>query len=137
MKRSAMTTLALGAALVVVAAAPASAKNGVDPAKNSPRFWQTDTTVCEKLEMSDGNATVVLPEAPDGGAWALLVIKAGAGAQANAVVTAPEAGVAYGHPSGKDISHVITCLGAGEPGDPGDGDPSDGDPGDGGGIIHN
>lgn len=109
-----LTVLSAGVALVALAA-PASAK--VNPAANQPEFWQTDTTTCTKVELTDGIGTWTLPVL-DEGSYALLVLKAGT---ANTVVEQPVAGVAYAPDNGKDISHVITCVGEGD--------------GDGGGVI--
>lgn len=106
-----LTVLSAGLALVAIAG-PASA--AVDPAANRPGFWQTDTTTCAKVEVADGVGSWVLP-ALDEGSYALLVLKAGT---QNTVIEQPQAGVWYAPANGKDISHVITCVGE----DDGDGD---------------
>ena len=112
-----LTVLSVGLALVAIAA-PASAK--VNHAANQPEFWQTDTTTCVKVELTDGIGTWTLPVL-DEGSYALLVLKAGT---ENTVVEQPTAGVAYAPDNGKDISHVITCVGE-----------DDGDGG-GGGLVY-
>jgi hypothetical protein len=117
-----LTVLSAGLALAAIAG-PASALTS--PEQNLPEFWQTDTTTCTKVELVDGIGSWVLP-ALDEGSYALLVIKAGT---VSTVVDEPQAGVAYAPADGKDISHVITCVG---PGGGGDGDGG----GDGGGPLY-
>lgn len=106
-----LTVLSAGLALVAIAA-PASAR--ANPAQNRPEYWQTDSTTCTKVELVDGFGSWVLPPL-DEGTYALLVLKAGT---ANTVIEQPAAGVAYAPENGKDISHVIACVGP----DEGDGD---------------
>lgn len=104
-----LTVLSAGLALVALAA-PASAK--VNPAANRPEFWQTDTTTCVKTELTDGVGTWTLPVLNEG-SYALLVLKAGT---ANTVIAEPVPGLGYTPENGKDISHVITCVGEGDDG---------------------
>jgi hypothetical protein len=115
--RTYRTLAALAAGLVLAAiASPASA--AVNHEANHPSYWQTDTTTCTKVEMTGAVSTWTLPAPVDGSTYALLVLKAGT---VNDVFVAPVAGVAYAPASGKDISHVIVCVGA--------------DDGGGGGVI--
>lgn len=116
MKKS-LAVAALTGLVVLTAGTPAFAAR-TDPALNKPATWEAaGYGTCSKVDLSDGVKDWTLPE----GAYTLLVLKAGSGAAANAVIEAPAAGVAYAHPTGKDLSHVITCVGEELPGD-GDGD---------------
>ena len=62
-----------------------------------------------KVELPDGVSTYTLPALGTGQVYTLLVLKAGSNAEANTVVWYPVAGTAYGHDTGKDLSHVILC----------------------------
>ncbi|MBX9245076.1 hypothetical protein ICW40_09690 [Actinotalea ferrariae] len=126
-----LTVAALSGLLVLAAGTPALAAKPApknDPAPNKVAYWEAaGFGTCSKVELRDGHKTFTVDGTPT-----VLVLKAGSGASAQDVVVAPEAGVAYAHSTGKDLSHVITCVGDGSevPGEaPGDG------PGEGGGPI--
>ena len=101
-----LAVLTGGLLMAAALAGPASAK--VNHEANQPEYWQTDTTTCTKVEMTGAVSTWVLPSPTDGTAYALLVLKAGT---VNDVFDTPITGVAYAPATGKDISHVIVCIG--------------------------
>ena len=80
-----------------------------DPEYNNVDYWQSNGyEYCVKYEPV--TTPYLVPPAPEGGEWDLLVIKAGAGDEANQLIEDPLAGNTYDHSSGKDISHVILCV---------------------------
>lgn len=105
-----LAVAALTGLVVLGAGTPAlAAKPGpkTDPALNKVAYWEAaGYGTCSKVELTDGHKTFTLAD----GVYTLLVLKAGSGATANDVVVAPEAGVAYAHGTGKDLSHVISCV---------------------------
>ncbi len=101
-------TLAAVAAGLALAAITSPASASVNHEANRPSYWQTDTTTCTKVEVTGSLSTWTLPAPVDGSSYALLVLKAGT---VNDVFVAPVAGLAYAPASGKDISHVIVCVG--------------------------
>ena len=104
-----LTALVLALVAVVAAGAPAVART--DPVLNHTSYWEDFTgDTCMKIELPDGVESFMLPEGPT---YTLLVLKAGSGATANDVIGDPEAGMAYDHGTGKDLSHVIYCYGDG------------------------
>lgn len=114
MKKS-LAVAALTGLVVLTAGTPAFAAR-TDPALNKPATWEAlGYGTCSKVDLTDGVKAWTLAE----GTYTLLVLKAGSGTAANAVTEAPVAGVAYTHPTGKDLSHVITCVGDDVPGDGG------------------
>lgn len=106
----AAAAIAAFAVFGLVAPAQAAPDNA---ATNQASYWEAWTGAddeCTKVELADGINSYTLPELPAGQIYTLLVLKAGSGASANTVVQFPEAGAAYTHSSGKDISHVIYCV---------------------------
>ncbi len=113
-----MVAGAFGLATSAVAAsmtAPTAvgAANGVDPEQNKASYWVDYFTQqgyqdvkCTKYEPV--STPYVLGDAPEGRTWLAIIVKAGAGDDANWVKTNPAPGP-YSHPSGKDNSHVIVC----------------------------
>jgi hypothetical protein len=109
---------ALGLATSAVAAsmtAPSAvgAANGVDPELNKPSYWVDyftqqgyEDVECTKYEPV--STPYILGDAPEGRTWLAIIIKAGAGDDANQVIMSPKPGE-YSHASGKDNSHVIVC----------------------------
>lgn len=113
MKKS-LAVAALTGLVVLTAGTPAFAAK-TDAAQNKPAYWEAaGYGTCSKVDLTDGTRTWTLAE----GSTTLLVLKAGSGAAANTVIELPAAGVAYGHSTGKDLSHVITCVGDGSGGGP-------------------
>ena len=106
--------LALGAGIVGVVAAPATATDS-----NQPAYWQTlEGEVCEEPGYSTENSAAnpyTLPEADDGWQWSKVIIKAGSsndGGQVNGSYlydSGLEAGETFMHPVKDSISHVIVC----------------------------
>lgn len=105
--------LVAGALLLVAASAgPLGAAGNSD--LNQPSYYENlGYGTCTKTDSPSTPYT--LGAAPSGRYWSLLVLKAGS-AQSNddwnTLVPNPAPGQ-YDHPSGKDISHVITCSKAG------------------------
>ena len=109
---------AFGLATSAVAAsmsAPSAvgAANGVDPELNKPSYWVDyftqqgyEDVECTKYEPV--STPYILGDAPEGRTWLAIIIKAGAGNDANQVIMSPKPGE-YSHASGKDNSHVIVC----------------------------
>jgi len=109
---------AFGLATSAVAAsmsAPSAvgAANGVDPELNKPSYWVDyftqqgyEDVECTKYEPV--STPYILGDAPEGRTWLAIIIKAGAGDDANEVIMSPKPGE-YSHASGKDNSHVIVC----------------------------
>ena len=109
---------AFGLATSAVAAsmsAPSAvgAANGVDPELNKPSYWVDyftqqgyEDVECTKYEPV--STPYILGDAPEGRTWLAIIIKAGAGEDANQVIMSPKPGE-YSHASGKDNSHVIVC----------------------------
>ncbi len=80
-----------------------------DPEYNDVEYWQSNGyEYCVKYDPVD--TPYLVPAAPEGGTWDLLIIKAGAGDQANQLIDDPAVGTTYEHSSDKDISHVILCV---------------------------
>ncbi len=80
-----------------------------DPEYNNVEYWQSNGyEYCVKYDPVD--TPYLVPAAPEGGTWDLLIIKAGAGDQANQLIDDPAVGTTYEHSSDKDISHVILCV---------------------------
>ncbi len=113
-----MVAGAFGLATSAVAAsmtAPSAvgAANGVDPELNKASYWVDNFTQqdyedvkCTKYEPV--STPYILGDAPEGRMWLAIIIKAGAGDDANQVIMNPKPGP-YSHSSGKDNSHVIVC----------------------------
>jgi hypothetical protein len=114
----AMIAGAFGLATSAVAASLSAphavvAANGVDPELNKASYWVDYFTQqgkadvkCTKYEPV--STPYILGDAPEGRTWLAIIIKAGAGDDANEVIMNPEPGE-YSHASGKDNSHVIVC----------------------------
>lgn len=111
MKR--MITAAIIAAFAVLGVSTSAQAAPPDhAAQNSAAYWEAFTPeddTCTKVELPNGVSTFTLPELGGDQMYTLLVLKAGSGA-ANTVVWFPVAGTAYGHDTGKDLSHVIYCV---------------------------
>lgn len=77
------------------------------PDSNSASFWEQDGWTCTKLDIAADTA-FVMPSAPDGQVWVLLVVKQG---QTNFIYNDPVAGHTY--PSvgqnAPGYSHIIVC----------------------------
>lgn len=111
MKKS-LLTAGLAAVLLAGSAAPALAAPRVGP--NQVAYWEDlGYGDCSKTELDDGVGSITLDPLPAGTAYTLLVLKAGSGDGAHVVIEDPEAGVAYDHGTGKDLSHVIVCTDTG------------------------
>lgn len=111
--RKILAAAAIAAFAAFGLSAPAQAAMPDNAATNQASYWEAWTGAddeCTKVELADGIDSYTLSELPAGQVYTLLVLKAGSGASANTVVQFPEAGVAYMHSSGKDISHVIYCV---------------------------
>ena len=116
-----LATLAVATVALIGSSAPALAASAnpqsTDSAANHVSYWQDFTAasdVCTKVEMTGNVTTYTLPQLASGQQYTLLVLKAGSGVLANTVDLSPDPGVAYGHSTGKDLSHVIYCVGAGQ-----------------------
>jgi hypothetical protein len=112
MKRT-LTAAALTALAVVGMGATAHAAPPDHAAQNHVAYWEAFTLqddTCSKVELPDGVSSFTLPELPSRQVYTLLVLKAGSGSDAHALVWYPDAGVAYEHPTDKDLSHVISCV---------------------------
>tara|TARA_B100000513_G_scaffold185828_1_gene107204 strand:+ start:5000 stop:7168 length:2169 start_codon:yes stop_codon:yes gene_type:complete len=106
--------LALGAGVVGVVAAPATATDS-----NHAAYWQTlEGESCEKPSFSTENSAVnpyTLPEPDDGWEWSKVVIKAGSSSAGELVNgsyvydSGLAAGATFVHPVKDSISHVIVC----------------------------
>jgi len=95
--------------LVWVSASGADSYLPQDPQYNNVSYWQSQGyEYCVKYEPVTTPYSVPAPVG--GGTWDLMIIKAGAGDDANQLVSGPTAGGSYGHSSGKDISHIILCV---------------------------
>ena len=106
-----LATSAVGATLTAPSAVVAA--NGVDPELNKPSYWVDyftqqgyEDVECTKYEPV--STPYILGDAPEGRTWLAIIIKAGAGDDANQVIMSPKPGE-YSHASGKDNSHVIVC----------------------------
>jgi hypothetical protein len=106
-----LATSAVGATLTAPSAVVAA--NGVDPELNKPSYWVDyftkqgyEDVECTKYEPV--STPYILGDPPEGRMWLAIVIKAGAGNDANEVIMNPKPGE-YSHASGKDNSHVIVC----------------------------
>ena len=115
MRTRAVTSLAVvvaaivGVSLVWVSASGADSYLPQDPQYNNVSYWQSQGyEYCVKYEPVTTPYSVPAPVG--GGTWDLMIIKAGAGDDANQLVSGPTAGGSYGHSSGKDISHIILCV---------------------------
>ena len=104
---------AIAALAVLGLSTPAQAAPPDEAATNSAAYWEAftpDDDTCTKVELPDGVSTYTLPELGPDQTYTLLVLKAGSGAGANTLVWNPIAGVAYGHDTDKDLSHIIYCV---------------------------
>ena len=106
-----LATSAVGATLTAPSAVVAA--NGVDPELNKPSYWVDyftqqgyEDVECTKYEPV--STPYILGDAPEGRMWLAIIVKAGAGDDANEVTMNPKPGE-YSHASGKDNSHVIVC----------------------------
>lgn len=99
---------------------------GHSPEANQASYWETyfegkgyTDVECMKIDKEMKSYTV-------DGEYIGVILKAGAGDQANKVFTDIAKDTNLTHPTGKDISHVITCTGT-MPGteEPGDDKPSE------------
>ncbi|MCR8671798.1 hypothetical protein [Agrococcus sp. HG114] len=96
---------------VLGVATPAQAAPPDSAAMNSEAYWENlGYGDCTKVEYGDGVTSVTLPELSWPSEYTLLVLKAGSGTSANQLIMWPEAGVAYMHDSGKELSHIIYCM---------------------------
>ena len=99
----------VGVSLVWVSASSADTYLPQDPQYNNVSYWQSQGyEYCVKYEPVATPYSVPAPAG--GGTWDLMIIKAGAGDDANQLVSGPTVGGSYGHSSGKDISHIILCV---------------------------
>ncbi|MGG5258767.1 hypothetical protein [Phycicoccus avicenniae] len=88
---------------VLTVVGTASAK--VDPSLNHTTYWeQGGAYTCSKVDLSGGTRTWTIEPG------AFYVIKAGT----TSTVVQAEGDTATTYTSAKDISHVITCVGAGQ-----------------------
>ena len=106
-----LATSAVAASMTAPSAVGAA--NGVDPELNKPSYWVDyftqqgyEDVQCTKYEPV--STPYILGDAPEGRTWLAIIIKAGAGDDANEVIMNPKPGE-YSHASGKDNSHVIVC----------------------------
>jgi hypothetical protein len=77
-------------------------------AANQPSYWENlGYGTCEKDDSPSTPWT--LPTAPVGFTWTLVVVKAGAGNDANGMFPNPTVGQSYQNCNAKDNSHVIYC----------------------------
>lgn len=115
MKKS--LAVALVATAVLTASATASAAAPPQHAAlNHTGYWESFTyedDTCTKTELGDGVSQYQLAPPAAGTHYTLLVLKAGSGASASEVFDNPTWRVPYWHSTGKDLSHVIVCVGAG------------------------
>lgn len=104
------------------------------PEANQPEYWETfledagyTDVSCEKVEDDYDEASWTADQD-----WAAVILKAGSDEStdgaANDIFYDVLSGATLVHASGKDISHVIACLGTepeepGEPGEPGEPNP--------------
>lgn len=103
---------AVAAFAVLGLAAPAQAAPPEAAAQNSTAYWEAlGYGDCTKVELADGVSSYTLAELEFPHEYTLLVLKAGSGATANQLVEYPVAGEAYAQANGKDLSHVIYCVG--------------------------
>ncbi len=106
-----LATSAVAASMTAPTAVGAA--NGVDPELNKASYWVDyftqqgyEDVKCTKYEPV--STPYILGDAPEGRTWLAIIIKAGAGDDANQVIMSPAPGP-YSHSSGKDNSHVIVC----------------------------
>lgn len=111
-----LLTVMLVASLLPVtqAAADTQVYGPSGPTWNQPGTWEAwgltefnEVWICDKIDQ--GMPSYTLPPPPMNYRWRLLVIKAGAGAQENALFFDPVVGESYLNPSTGDVSHVIRC----------------------------
>ena len=113
-----LAALAVAAITVISSGAPALAApanpQSTDPDKNHANYWEDYTSgdVCTKVEMTGNVKTYTLPVLTTDQQYTLLVVKAGSGVLANTLYSSPTAGIPYDHSTGKDLSHIIFCVGA-------------------------
>jgi len=108
-----ITAAVLAAVAVLGLSAPAQAAPPDEVTQNSAAYWEAFTPeddTCTKVELPDGVWTYTLPELGGDQMYTLLVLKAGSGSDANTVIWYPVAGTAYGHDTGKELSHIIYCV---------------------------
>ncbi len=108
--------------------APASASNGANSNLNHPDYYEgLGYGSCSKTDSPGDPYNLGSP--PAGTSWTLLVLKAGSASSNddwNTLVPNPAPGP-YLHPSGKNLSHVITCHnGSGNGGNNGQDNDDDG-----------
>ena len=109
-----LSACAVAALAVVGLAGPAQAAQPLSAQMNNPAYWEMMTgDDCDKIEFANGVKTFTLPTLLTGD-YTKLILKAGSGTGARYVVDNPGAG-AYAHPSGKDLSHAIYCVGEDDP----------------------
>lgn len=112
-----LAAVAMAAVAVLGASAPALAAptnpKATNPEMNHVSYWEALTGGdCTKVELTGNVATYTLPVLADANTeYTLLVLKAGSGSAANEQYPNPVPGV-YSHvATGKDLSHVIYCVG--------------------------
>ncbi len=102
---------AVAAFAVLGVATPAQAAPPTNAAQNSEAYWEArGYGECTKTELPDGIGSYTLAPLAWPNEYTLLVLKAGSGASANDVVKYPWEGQPYSHSSGKDLSHIISCV---------------------------
>lgn len=113
MKRALAAAAAISAIAILGLSTPAQAAPPDHAAQNQAASWEAvtpDEDTCTKVEMPNGVSTYTLPALGAGQSYTLLVLKAGSGDSANTLVWWPVAGTAYGHATGKNLSHIIYCV---------------------------
>jgi hypothetical protein len=112
MKRM-ITAVIVAVVAVLGLSTPAQAAPPDQAVTNTAAYWEMVTPeddTCTKVDLPAGVSTYTLPALGDGLMYTLLVLKAGSGEGANTVIWYPVAGVAYGHDTGKELSHIIYCV---------------------------
>jgi hypothetical protein len=106
-----LAAFALATIAILGSSAPALAAP-TNPLANQASYWESPGVTCTKVEINENIKTFTLSDPQSGTEYVTLILKAGSGELANTVIASPVAGVAYGHSTGKDLSHAITCVGA-------------------------
>lgn len=109
--RKLLASAAVAAFAILAVTTPAHAAPPDHAAQNSEAYWEgLGYGDCTKTELPDGVGSTTLPPVSFPTVYSLLVLKAGSGQSANELVHWPDAGVAYDHGTGKDLSHIIVCT---------------------------
>ena len=79
--------------------------NPPEPTPNQVEYWCPNGGI----KFEPVSTPFVVPSAPEGRTWTLLVLKAGSGEGENETFVNPVVGQPYFRSDGKDISHAILC----------------------------